>query len=213
MAFFDDENRPTTDVINAVSRALDEISAPVRANLDHLELSTNESKRISTSIFLFEREVYVLIAHNKNGVIPTVFLDFSTDDANLELSDPNGQKEDTSFRTEFLDLIKRVSVELSPLLVSSFTTAHVEGSVPPKRVMPETTPIELDRIPWLGIYSEPLIDQFGGRERVLDTPAWHVEELSNNSILIITTKEPWANYTTKQPADRYLLDGDDTATT
>jgi hypothetical protein len=51
-----------------------------------------------------------------------------------------------------------------------------------------------------------------GRERILNMPAWRVEELDNGNILIILMREPWgeqrAKYLDRQSADRYLLDGE-----
>jgi len=113
----------------------------------------------------------------------------------------------------FVELIRRLAVELDPFYVSTFNRAIMDGEIAPtpKAVLPAETPFELRRLPWLGIYSEPLIEQFGGCERVLDAPAWKVEKLENGSIFIVTTRIPWEDYGSKHPADRYLLDGVDRA--
>lgn len=112
----------------------------------------------------------------------------------------------------FVGLVSDIALAIDPVLVSTTNTEHVGHDYPiSKYYIPLETPIESDlqRIPWVGIYSETYIDQFGGRERVLRTPAWMVEELENGSILVVTTEEPWEGYESKLPADRYLLDDDD----
>lgn len=132
-----------------------------------------------------------------------------------ELISPDDTDTDSEYRgftRTFVELIRDLAVEIDPVLVSTFNTHHDGEIAPsPETVIPLETPIEsdLERIPWLGIYSDSSLQQFGGRDRVLDTPAWKVEELDNGSILIITTKVPWEDYTTKQPVDRYLLDGEE----
>jgi hypothetical protein len=82
----------------------------------------------------------------------------------------------------------------------------------PETFYPINRLTDIERLPWLGVYADPLIEQFGGQERVLNTPAWKVEELDNGSILIVLMREPWgeqrAKYLDRQPADRYLLDGE-----
>lgn len=138
--------------------------------------------------------------------------------ADVELVQPSDDSPENDYTGDtwtFVELIRDIALELDPVLVATWNTIH-RGEIFPlsKKVLPLDTPIEsdLERIPWLGIYSAPFIEEFGGRERVLETPAWKVEELDNGSILIITTKEPWAEYRSKHPADRYLLEGQDAPT-
>ena len=121
-------------------------------------------------------------------------------------TDADPDNEYTGFARDFVNLIRDLTVELDPVYVSTHNT-HVEPNTPsPETVIPFETPIELERIPWLGVYSEPLIDWFGGRDHVLETPAWKVTELENGSILIITTRTPWKGYHSKLPADDHLVD-------
>lgn len=140
-------------------------------------------------------------------------LSVSVDATRLVEIDPESAEKYTDPARVFVELIRRLAVELDPYYVSTSNRAIMDGEIAPtpEAVLPFETPIELERLPWLGVYSESLIEQFGGQERVLDTPAWLVEELENGSILIVTTRIPWEDYGSKYPADRYLLDGMDRA--
>ena len=83
------------------------------------------------------------------------------------------------------------------------------GSNPSKGLRPAERPISenIQRIPWILVLSEPTIDDFGGREYVLQTPAWKVEELPTGHILLVKTNNPTASTEklTESP-DSYLLD-------
>jgi len=118
----------------------------------------------------------------------------------------------TGFPETFVRLIRRLSCELNPVYVSTHSTMMARDGLLPQTFYPINRLTDIERLPWLGVYADPLIEQFGGRERVLNTPAWKVEKLDNGSILIILMREPWgeqrAKYLDRQPADRYLLDGE-----
>ena len=43
---------------------------------------------------------------------------------------------------------------------------------------------------WLIVFSPPVVETYG-RETLLDAPAYHVEELADGSVLIITDKDPY----------------------
>ncbi|WP_230458832.1 hypothetical protein [Haloarcula sp. K1] len=167
----------------------------------------------SLSLRLGERQLEFNIGDEsgKNN-IPDSYLDISTAASNLatESSDrPESERE--PFKADYIELLSALVVEFDPLYLAVINTTQVTTGPPPKTCHPSGVPVELERLPWLGVYSEPLIEQFGGRQRVLDTPAWMVEELENGSILIVTTRIPWEDYGSKHPADRYLLDGMDRA--
>jgi len=147
------------------------------------------------------------------GELTDAILSVSVDATRLVEIDPESAEKYTGPARVFVELIRRLAVEIDPYYVSTSNRAIMNGEIAPtpKAVLPFETPMELERVPWLGVYSEPLIERFGGQERVLNTPAWMVEELENESILIITTRIPWEDYGSKHPADRYLLDGMDRA--
>ncbi|WP_226013285.1 hypothetical protein [Halomicrobium salinisoli] len=110
-----------------------------------------------------------------------------------------------------MELVRALAIEHNPYYVVS-PNPEPEVGPDPVDVMPTTAEFELGRIPWFGVYSSSLIDELGGREHVLETPAWHVEELETGSILLIRTRAPWAYLGRDHPVDRYLLDGEDDAT-
>lgn len=67
---------------------------------------------------------------------------------------------------------------------------------------------QIERVPWLVVLSEPLVADFGGKERVLQTPAWRVEELDTGHVLIVRTDNPVDP--TEGPSvspEKYLLEG------
>ena len=119
--------------------------------------------------------------------------------------DGNDAEGYTGFPAAFVELIRRLALAFDPEVGTSYNTQHFHSSPSPRDVIPEETPIEFDRLPWLGVYSENIVDQFGGLEHVLASPAWRVEELDNGSILVIKTREPWADRGTTHPIDRHLL--------
>lgn len=213
VTFFDTEARAPGELFETVADTLE--AAGTTFGNDRSEFVTGDcssaNDRVDTSIGLRGKQVYVTVQPGVDGTVPDPFLEIATDDRNLEYGDGETVHEN-EFRTEFIDLIGRLGTTLDPVFVSSFSSAHATAGPAPKLVTPTAVPIDIERIPWLGIYSEPIIEQLGGRQRVLETPAWVVEELDNGNILMITTKEPWAGYRDKQPADEYLLDGDDDAT-
>lgn len=49
---------------------------------------------------------------------------------------------------------------------------------------------EMNALPWILLLSEPWIAHCGGREHVLDTPAYDVSSLETGSLLVRTTKRP-----------------------
>lgn len=79
-----------------------------------------------------------------------------------------------------------------------------------EHVFPEERPIvdQIERIPWATVLSGQLVEEFGGYERVLATPAWQVDELESGHVLIVRTDN------TAVPAagagislEEYLLEG------
>lgn len=105
--------------------------------------------------------------------------------------DPDNSKitdqQQSGFIGALVSLVREISETVDPLYVCQFDSAGLPGEV-----FPTTKPIssDLDRIPWIGVYSNSVIDELGGREHVLNTPAWNVEELATGSILIVKTDHP-----------------------
>lgn len=126
-----------------------------------------------------------------------------------ESTDGDDDARYTGFRETFVNVVCRLAVAFDPALVTSYHSHYFTNEPSAVEVIPQETPIKLGHLPWFGIYGEELLEQFGGRERVLQTPAWRVQELETGSVLIIKTREPWGNYGRDQPADRFLRDGED----
>jgi len=213
VAFMDNEPFDADELIATVTDVFKQAGVDFEANDALIDHDThNGDEKLERNILLDETMMSVCIYFGSKGTIPNPYLMLTTDQQHLvedKETGNSGVKYD--FFSDFIGLVHELASKLDPLFVSSFSTAHVTAGPAPELVTPSELPVDLERIPWLGIYSDPLIETFGGRERVLDTPAWHVDELENGSILIITTKIPWADYNSKMPADRYLLDGDDQA--
>lgn len=50
-------------------------------------------------------------------------------------------------------------------------------------------PAQVERVHWLNVYGARLIQHLG-RERVLTTPAWHIEQLPHGAVLLLTRPTP-----------------------
>ncbi|WP_226023708.1 hypothetical protein [Halomicrobium salinisoli] len=118
----------------------------------------------------------------------------------------------TGFTATLLDVVRSLAIELETDYVAALNPDAGYGGVSGTDAMLTGEEFDVTRIPWLGIYGDPLLDQFGGRERVLETPAWRVEDLGPAGVLVIKTKRPWADASRDHPVDRYLLDGEDEPT-
>lgn len=133
--------------------------------------------------------------------IPEHFLDISTRREIFVPDDDEGEY--TGLIGAVVELVRALAIKLDPYYVASPDLELIQAD--PTEVMPTTTEFELERIPWLGVYSSSLIDELGGREHVMSAPAWRVEELETGSILLIRTRAPWADLGPDHPVDRHLL--------
>ncbi len=112
------------------------------------------------------------------------------------------------YTATFVDLIRRLSIALEPDYVS---VGHPVKDVRPSplEIMPTEGVFEIERLPWLSVYSPSLIDQFAWTDRISASPAWKVDQLDTGAVLLIKTQEPWADVSRDHPLDKHLLDGDD----
>ncbi|AHB67857.1 hypothetical protein HISP_16465 [Haloarcula hispanica N601] len=54
--------------------------------------------------------------------------------------------------------------------------------------------------------SPQVIEQFGGREHVLDTPAWRVRELDSGHVMLVLEEDPYDAMEPKHdPAEVHLF--------
>lgn len=134
--------------------------------------------------------------------IPDSFLEISTRRTVFFPETDEGEYE--GFTGAVVELARQLAIEHEPHYVVS-PDLEMEMGVDPTDVIPMTTDFRLERIPWFGVYSPSLVENLGGREHVLNTPAWRVEELDTGSIMLIRTRTPYANTGRDCPVDRHLL--------
>lgn len=211
---FDETSPPEADVVRAVRRACEETGFVTGDGEPVSESDLEPNEKGNLTLYWDKPESYaskqVRCTLGSSGIRGEDVVDvlaLRTSAANL-VPDSTGNRY-TGFPRVFVDLIRRLVHELDPVYVSSHSTQLAREGLSPETVFPIPRLTDVERLPWLGVYGAALVEQFGGRERVLQTPAWTVEELANGSILIVQTREPWDGYRDRQPADRYLLDGED----
>lgn len=120
-----------------------------------------------------------------SGDVSVAFICESLPDSLLEIStrrsvffpkDDEGEYE--GLARAVVELVRKLAIGHDPHYVMS-PELEIKMGVDPTDAMPTTTDFELERIPWFGVYSQSLIEKLGGREHVLETPAWRVEELDS----------------------------------
>jgi len=120
--------------------------------------------------------------------------------------------EDTVYQSrieELVDLVGALVPLVDPEYVwSSITDGHggYESVVPDGRPIPA----HVDELPWITAVSESVAEQFGGPDRVRQTPAWRVTEFDTGHIMLVLRDHPYDPTVelTGSP-DAYLLDGED----
>ncbi|MCU4802740.1 hypothetical protein OB920_20470 [Halobacteria archaeon HArc-gm2] len=91
---------------------------------------------------------------------------------------------------ELIDVVEAFVPIVDPEYV--WSAVYMEGVVP-ETVMPDGRPVpdHVDELPWLTIMSERVIEQFGGRGRVLETPAWRVTEFDSGHVMLVLEDHPY----------------------
>lgn len=117
----------------------------------------------------------------------------------------------TGFTGVYVELVRDLSVALETMYACSrHADPHTKAS--PEEVWPTAPSFNLERVPWLSVFSASLIERLGWTDRIRETPAWRVKPLESGHILLLKTSEPWENEGPDHPVDRYLFDGDHTET-
>lgn len=193
------------------SRELITKTLEVCESIDGLEFGSSTEQIQPEDFSVDEPDGFELYWQNGSGTvsigfnykpIPEHFLDIFTQRKFFIPDDDEGEYE--GLIGAVVELVRQLAIEHDPYYVVS-PDLELGMGVHPTDVMPTTTDFELGRIPWFGVYSPPLIEDLGGREHVLATPAWRVEELPTGSILLIRTRAPWAQLGRDHPVDRHLL--------
>lgn len=160
---------------------------------------------------LYDGDTELRFRLDAEATTPDPFLEITVAGEHLE---PSGESdgEYTGFLRSFVELIEELAVAHDPSYGTAVSTRHVSSGVTPSEVMPQGTPIELERIPWLGVYGRSLVDRLGGLEHVRSAPAWRVETLENGSVMVIKSRIPWEDPGPDHPVDRHLLGASDRST-
>ena len=99
---------------------------------------------------------------------------------------------------EFFDASINLLCELSTILNSEYVGLLSESEY--DTIVPSNSPIyeNIDKISRIGIYSESLLQDFGGLAGLFEEPRWEypqppwrVGELDDGSLLVITHPKPW----------------------
>ena len=98
-----------------------------------------------------------------------------------------------------VDAVEAVAEITDPWGVTS--AWHGEGGV--SHTMPSSPPAEvsMSRLPWLTVFGLEWCDHLGGRDRLLDTPAWNTRELSTGAVFVRKTELPHEEYRTNGVRD------------
>jgi len=88
-----------------------------------------------------------------------------------------------------IEMTAEITEAVAPAYVWSFTDI---GTYRPQGPIPDEYPLEetIEALGWLTVLSEQMIANLGGREHVLETPAWEVKPLDSGHILIVATDNP-----------------------
>lgn len=80
------------------------------------------------------------------------------------------------------DAIAALAVEIDPWLVVGWIPYPYQDVHPyPEGYPPETG---LERLGWITVFGEPFHERVGGRERLLEAPAWNVRDLETGAVFV-----------------------------
>jgi len=141
---------------------------------------------------LLEPGVTVNIGNDWRWNDPRVLISFFTMslDTEVDIQPEQHTRECVQERVEaLLSLIKEFVRVTNPEYVWSM---QVAGPQPDKGLRPMDRPISehLDRLGWVTVLSESLLTDFGGKNHVLNTPAWKVETLETEHVILVKSDNP-----------------------
>jgi len=172
--FYDTRPVDLSELRDALTTACAEAGARVldgdgeSDGFDGLVGELEDQERVRRSVVTGGKS-FSLIVYDRMGTVPEPpdqYLRLSVDHTYLEPPNLESSSWYEGFPAAFVDLVRELAVALDPVFVTSFV---LDGDLP-SQVLPTTIPLDLDRVPWLGVYSPRVLDQFGGKERVLDAP-------------------------------------------
>lgn len=116
---------------------------------------------------------------------------FEQEKANWFTATALGARIDSASPFEMAWLIDKLLLTL-PVLEPDFCFADVES-----RAVKHLDDDPYARVWPVMIYGQGMVNEHGGREKLLETPAWRVDELSSGRILIQVAENPFAATTTQ----------------
>lgn len=116
---------------------------------------------------------------------------------------------DSTYRTR-IDEVLNLVANMVPVVDPEYVWSSVyKGHESYDRFVPDGEPIaeNIENLSWITVMSSQVIEEFGGREYVLDTPAFRVQELDPGHIMIVLEERPLdAMEPTYSSAEAHLLD-------
>jgi hypothetical protein len=152
---------------------------------DEISSSENLSVRFNVGDLGFSLSVWP----NGTELIELPFISLSTSSTTFDYrSDKRGtQEECRDLVRDLVGVVRTITVTTEPPhAFGNLGGFQPDDELPSKR---ELRNGRIDSLHWLTVFSEPAIDRLG-RDRILQAPAWHVEELDTGQILLVVTDNP-----------------------
>lgn len=112
--------------------------------------------------------------------------------------DPSFETEDVSYTRaevqERVETIYSLAVALAERFEPNYVWSEIStrgGWVSDQRPTERPMDEDIDWLGWITVLSPDLVEQFGGREYILDAPAWGVEELDSGHVVIAAEDHPF----------------------
>lgn len=107
-----------------------------------------------------------------------------------------GEDEDDEAIEAIFELICRFATELDGAYIPLFNSEQRSMEVvPDERPIPEA----VETPPKLGVYSQEVLEGFGGVEGLFDHEPWYVADLERGHTLVIENESPWGEW--RPPTD------------
>lgn len=103
--------------------------------------------------------------------------------------DPSSVAEDVTYQRR-MDVIFELVCQLASALNVEYAPVFVTPGV---SVRPETAQItdSVDDIPYIGVYTQEILDNLGGVDGLGTPSPWYTAELDDGRIVVIPSAEPW----------------------
>lgn len=94
---------------------------------------------------------------------------------------------------ENIETVLSLVTEMVPLVAPEFAWSGIIDETILTARKPSDRPIRdtIEHLGWVTIMSDRVVDQFGGREHVLETPAWRTKEFDTGHVLLVLSDDPF----------------------